>query len=71
MQQVSSGLGITVVSKDSDFHQMSLLYGHPPKGVWLRCGNVPIGTIAHLLREHQAAMRRFHAVPDAAFLVLE
>jgi len=63
--------GLTVVSKDSDFHQMGLLYGHPREVVWLRCGNAPTGTIAHLLREHRAAVLHFHADPDAAFLVLE
>jgi predicted nuclease of predicted toxin-antitoxin system len=26
--------GLTIVSKDSDFHQRSLLYGPPPKVVW-------------------------------------
>lgn len=28
--------GFTVVSKDSDFQQRSLLYGHPLKVIWLR-----------------------------------
>lgn len=28
-----------IVSKDSDFCQRSLLYGAPPKFVWLRIGN--------------------------------
>ena len=28
-----------IVSKDSDFHQRSLLYGHPPKFIYLRVGN--------------------------------
>jgi predicted nuclease of predicted toxin-antitoxin system len=28
-----------IVSKDSDFHQRSLLYGHPPKFIYLRIGN--------------------------------
>ena len=61
---------LVIVSKDSDFHQMSLLYGHPPKTVWLRVGNTPTSTIAGLLREHHATMRRFNADPDAALLAL-
>lgn len=32
-----------IVSKDSDFHQRSLVYGHPPKFVYLRIGNSQIG----------------------------
>ncbi len=62
--------GLIIVSKDSDFHQMSLLYGHPPKTVWLRVGNAPTSTIAELLREHHATMLRFHTDPDAALLAL-
>ena len=62
--------GLVIVSKDSDFHQMSLLHGHAPKTVWLRVGNAPTSTIAALLREHHATMRRFHGDPDAALLAL-
>ena len=62
--------GLVIVSKDSDFHQMSLLHGHPPKTGWLRVGNAPTSTIAALLREHHATMRRFHGDPDAALLAL-
>ena len=32
--------GLTIVTKDSDFHQLSFLYGPPPKVVWLRMGNL-------------------------------
>jgi predicted nuclease of predicted toxin-antitoxin system len=59
-----------IVSKDSDFHQLSLLHGHPPKTVWLRVGNTPTATIAALLREHSATLRRFHEDPNAALLAL-
>jgi predicted nuclease of predicted toxin-antitoxin system len=27
--------GCTIVTKDSDFYQRGLLYGHPPKVVWI------------------------------------
>ncbi len=62
--------GLVIVSKDSDFHQMSLLHGHPPKTVWLRAGNAPTPAIAALLRKHHATMRRFQEDPDAALLAL-
>lgn len=29
-----------IVSKDADFHQRSLLYGHPPKFIYLRMATV-------------------------------
>ena len=36
-----------IVSKDSDFHQRSLLYGHPPKFIYLRVGNCSTSRIVH------------------------
>jgi predicted nuclease of predicted toxin-antitoxin system len=29
--------GLTIVTKDADFHQRSFLFGHPPKVVRVRC----------------------------------
>ncbi len=31
--------GFMLVSKDTDFQQRALLYGHPPKVIWVRLGN--------------------------------
>ncbi len=61
---------LVIVSKDSDFHGLSLLYGHPPKTVWLRVGNTPTQAIASLLRERHATMLRFRDDPNAALLAL-
>jgi predicted nuclease of predicted toxin-antitoxin system len=41
-----------IVSKDSDFHQRSLLYSHPPKFVYLRIGNSPTLKIVRILRDN-------------------
>jgi predicted nuclease of predicted toxin-antitoxin system len=62
--------GLTIVSKDSDFHQLSFVHGHPPKVVWLRVGNGPTTAIAALLRTQRETVQRFHADPEAAFLAL-
>ena len=51
--------GFTIVSKDSDFQQRSLLYGHPPKFIWLRVGNRPVRVIEVLLRKHSVAIHTF------------
>jgi len=42
----------TIVSKDSDFHQRSLLYGHPPKFIYLRIGNSPTSKIIQIFRDN-------------------
>lgn len=62
--------GLTIVSKDADFHQRSLVHGQPPKVVWLRLGNNSVAETAALLRHRYIAVRHFHEDGDAAFLVL-
>lgn len=42
--------GYVIVTKDADFFDMSLLYGQPPKIIWLKIGNqTKAGTIQALL----------------------
>jgi predicted nuclease of predicted toxin-antitoxin system len=48
-----------IVSKDSDFQARSLLYGSPPKFIWLRVGNCPVKPIEDLLRNHSVAIQTF------------
>jgi predicted nuclease of predicted toxin-antitoxin system len=33
--------GFAITSKDIDFHQKAVAFGHPPKFIWLRVGNCP------------------------------
>lgn len=47
---------MTIVSKDADFHERSLLYGAPPKLVRLRIGNC---TRERLVRLIPSTRRRF------------
>ena len=46
--------GFTIVSKDSDLHDRSLLYGTPPKLIWLRTGNCTTTRLERLLRRYSA-----------------
>jgi predicted nuclease of predicted toxin-antitoxin system len=62
--------GLTIVSKDSDFHQMSFLFGAPPKTIWLRLGNSSTTQIATALRDHAPAIRDFLARQEEALLVI-
>lgn len=40
-----------IVTRDADFYEMSLVYGQPPKIIWLKTGNqAKAETIALLLR---------------------
>jgi predicted nuclease of predicted toxin-antitoxin system len=62
--------GLTIVSKDMDFLQRSMLHGHPPKVVWLCTGNCPTITIEEILREHHSDLLIFQRDEDASLLVL-
>jgi predicted nuclease of predicted toxin-antitoxin system len=62
--------GFTIISKDSDFHQRSLLFGHPPKVIWLRVGNGSTSRISAVLHGHRSAVVAFERDPEASFLVL-
>jgi predicted nuclease of predicted toxin-antitoxin system len=62
--------GLVIVSKDSDFHQMSFLFGAPPKVVWIRKGNCTTDQVGDLLRSEGKKLVAFEADIDASFLVL-
>jgi len=62
--------GYTIVSKDSDFHQRSLLLGAPPRVIWIRQGNCSVMDTADLLRERFIAVEHFHMREEKAFLAL-
>lgn len=62
--------GFVIVSKDTDFQQRALLYGHPPKVIWVRLGNCSTAAVAALLRSRLADIEAFEADPTASFLAL-
>ena len=62
--------GYTIVSKDSDFHQRSLLLGAPPRVIWIRQGNCSVTDSADLLRDRFIAVEHFHRREEKAFLAL-
>ncbi len=62
--------GFVIVSKDSDFHQRSLLYGHPPKFIYLRTGNSPTSKITQNLRDNFDTMIQFESNETESILVL-
>jgi predicted nuclease of predicted toxin-antitoxin system len=61
---------LTIVSKDSDFQQRALLYGHPPKVVWLRLGNCSTSSVLAVLQSRQADILSFAADATSSYLVL-
>ncbi|MBV9659309.1 MAG: DUF5615 family PIN-like protein [Verrucomicrobia bacterium] len=62
--------GFTIVSKDSDFQQRSLLYGYPPKLVWLRIGNCTRQQLVKLIATYEQDIHALDADPFESVLVL-
>ena len=62
--------GFVLVSKDEDFHRLSVIHGAPPKVVWLRLGTCTTQDIVDLLRKHVEDIKQFAAQEEVAFLEL-
>jgi predicted nuclease of predicted toxin-antitoxin system len=59
-----------IVSKDADFGDLSLLYGFPPKIIWIRRGNCTTQSIAEILRQNQGAIANLNENPHSGILAL-
>src|SRR5438552_947510 len=62
--------GLTIVSKDEDFHHLSFLRGAPPKVIGINTGNCSTKIVAQLLRERCKQIQIFEADATASFLLL-
>lgn len=62
--------GFTIVTKDADYHERSLIDGYPPKVVWVRLGNVSTVQIEAVLREYSSAIERLETDAELATLVI-
>jgi len=60
--------GFVIVSKDSDFYELSLLRGTPPKIIWLQIGNSSKSRVTKLLLDNRLAIERLATDPEAACL---
>lgn len=68
--QLAAERDCLLVTKDEDFHRLSVLRGAPPKVVWLRLGNCSTADVVRVLREHRADLQAFDEQMEATFLEL-
>ena len=61
---------LVIVSKDADMHDLSLVFGSPPKVIWLRLGNCSTLQIENLLRRDFNAIKLFHEDENLSLLAL-
>lgn len=62
--------GYTIVSKDSDFQERSILWGSPPKVIWVRMKNCKSIEIARLLQNARVQVEEFTNREAETFLIL-
>ena len=62
--------GFSIVTKDSDYRDLSIARGHPPKIIWIRLGNGPTSTVAALLRTRRNELTAFYRDDRAGLLEL-
>jgi predicted nuclease of predicted toxin-antitoxin system len=60
----------TLVSKDADFSDLSLVRGSPPKVVWLRIGNCTTAQVESLLRTNKEAVEQMGNDPATSIVTL-
>lgn len=63
--------GYAIVTKDSDFVELSALYGHPPKVIWLNLGNVANSVVSVKLLSSADAIHQFLRSIDDGVLEIE
>ncbi len=61
---------LIIISKDSDMHQRSFVFGYPPKVVWVRLGNCSTSDVEKLLRINFIFIKTFYEDDYASFLSL-
>lgn len=62
--------GYAIVSKDSDFRQLSFVLGAPPKVIWLRVGNSSVTELVEIFGKGKFLLRvEDPVVPDIPGLV--
>ena len=61
--------GLMIASKDSDFRQLSFTLGHPPKVIWIRCGNCSTSGVELVLRSRHSDLLSFDRDAEGAFIV--
>lgn len=59
---------LAIVTKDSDFNDLAICRGVPPKIIWIKLGNCKVDDIAYLIRNNRASIIEFLDDKDSAIL---
>lgn len=59
-----------IVTKDSDFNELLILKGFPPKVIWVRLGNCSTKTVESLLRNNCETILDFYQNNDMGIIAI-
>ena len=60
-----------IVTQDSDFNERSLIYGYPPKVIWIRVGNISTRNIKTLLVSYHKELTLFNIDKNLGTYILK
>ena len=70
IREYASQNDYTIVTKDADFGDLNLLFGFPPKVVWIRRGNCSAREVENLLRENHDSISALDDEPETGLLMI-
>ncbi len=61
--------GFVMLTKDSDYLERGILFGYPPKVIWLRVGNCTTAEVEQILRRNLELITRFGRDRNAVLIL--
>lgn len=59
-----------IVTRDSDYNELLVLHGFPPKVIWIRRGNCSTAAIEEMLQSHLSEIQALTSTPTLGILTL-
>jgi predicted nuclease of predicted toxin-antitoxin system len=60
----------TIVTRDSDYNELQILLGFPPKVIWIRHGNCSTNEIENILKTHYNDIQELTNIESFGLLTL-
>jgi predicted nuclease of predicted toxin-antitoxin system len=60
--------GYTIVTKDADYNEISVIKGFPPKIIWLTIGNCKIQDVERIIRNKAIIINDFYQNKNAGII---
>ncbi|MEQ6120383.1 DUF5615 family PIN-like protein [Reichenbachiella sp. MALMAid0571] len=59
VREFAKNKGFTIVTQDSDFYDIAIIRGIPPKVIWIKSGNSATSHIEYLLLKNKVTIQKF------------